>query len=111
MREGEGTACPCCGYRTLKEGWGSFEVCPICWWEDDGQQLANPLLRDGANAVSLAEAQLYFLISGVSDPRFSDHVRAPAEDEPDPDWRPLENGRDMHGGPMMTAAEPYWLRS
>jgi hypothetical protein len=28
--------CPCCGYRTLMEH-GAFEICILCWWEDDGQ--------------------------------------------------------------------------
>jgi len=27
--------CVCCGYKTLKEQ-GQYEVCPICYWEDDG---------------------------------------------------------------------------
>ncbi|RZJ40579.1 MAG: hypothetical protein EON86_12100 [Brevundimonas sp.] len=89
------TTCPCCGYRTLAEGWGSFEVCAICWWEDDGVH-------------SLAEGQLYFITAGVSDPRFTDHVRAPTEDEADPGWRPLDNGRDLQGDVPASGA-PYWL--
>lgn len=28
-------SCPCCGYPTLPER-GAFEICTICWWEDDG---------------------------------------------------------------------------
>ena len=28
--------CPCCRARTLHER-GSFECCPVCYWEDDGQ--------------------------------------------------------------------------
>lgn len=28
--------CPCCGYKTLEEEVrGSYEICPICFWEDD----------------------------------------------------------------------------
>lgn len=27
--------CPCCGYRTLRER-GDYEICKICFWEDDG---------------------------------------------------------------------------
>jgi len=30
-------SCPCCGYPTLA-GRGTFEICEICWWEDDGQE-------------------------------------------------------------------------
>ncbi len=29
-------SCPCCGYPTLSAR-GDFEICLICWWEDDGQ--------------------------------------------------------------------------
>lgn len=28
--------CPCCGYPTI-EGRGAFEICVLCYWEDDGQ--------------------------------------------------------------------------
>jgi hypothetical protein len=28
--------CPCCGYLTLMERAG-YEICDVCWWEDDGQ--------------------------------------------------------------------------
>lgn len=28
--------CPCCGLPTITT-LGAFDVCPVCWWEDDGQ--------------------------------------------------------------------------
>jgi hypothetical protein len=28
--------CPCCGYRTLLER-GAYDICQVCFWEDDGQ--------------------------------------------------------------------------
>ena len=28
--------CPCCRFPTLSES-NAFEICLICWWEDDGQ--------------------------------------------------------------------------
>lgn len=31
-----GYRCPCCQFRTLHER-GGFELCPVCFWEDDGQ--------------------------------------------------------------------------
>jgi len=34
--------CPCCGYLVFTEPPGSFEICPICFWEDDVSQLAIP---------------------------------------------------------------------
>jgi hypothetical protein len=32
--------CPCCHLPTLSTG-AAFEICPVCWWEDDGQTDAN----------------------------------------------------------------------
>lgn len=29
--------CPCCGYKTMKgKPPGTYEICEICFWEDDG---------------------------------------------------------------------------
>lgn len=30
--------CPCCDYISLPER-GSYIICPICFWEDDGQDI------------------------------------------------------------------------
>ena len=41
--------CPCCGYFTLDaEPVGTFEVCPVCYWEDDDVQAADPAYEGGA---------------------------------------------------------------
>lgn len=32
--------CPCCGYRTIKER-GCYEICAVCYWEDDGSDDVN----------------------------------------------------------------------
>jgi hypothetical protein len=124
MAMGEGVTCACCGYRTLSEGSGSYEICDVCWWEDDPVQLASPLLRGGANKVSLAEAQLYFISAGFSDPRFTTHVRPPADDEvADPAWRPwnarvdaegdqtIRTGLDYFHAACVDPGAPYWLKS
>ncbi|MBW3572176.1 MAG: hypothetical protein KY467_13835 [Gemmatimonadetes bacterium] len=53
--------CPCCGFRTMAEEWrGSYELCPVCNWEDDGVQYEDPDYRGGANAESLNEARAAF---------------------------------------------------
>ncbi len=49
--------CPCCGHRVLGETPGSYEICPVCFWEDDGVQFRWPAMSGGANKVSLIEAQ------------------------------------------------------
>ncbi|MBQ6093927.1 MAG: hypothetical protein IJL09_00855, partial [Lachnospiraceae bacterium] len=32
--KGKKFRCPCCGFYTLEEV-GTYEVCPVCYWEDD----------------------------------------------------------------------------
>lgn len=51
--------CPCCGRRTLPER-GTYELCPVCNWEDDPNQSRNPTSPDGANGLSLAAARKIF---------------------------------------------------
>ncbi|MBN9694084.1 MAG: hypothetical protein J0M24_27910 [Verrucomicrobia bacterium] len=51
-------ACPGCGFRTIDEdSYGTYLICPVCGWEDDAVQLANPCSGGGANRESLAEFQ------------------------------------------------------
>jgi hypothetical protein len=73
---------------------GSFEICPICFWEDDIVQLAFPDCAGGANGISLLEAQQTFILNGVCEARFRAHVRPPGPTDKDPHWRPLNPGRD-----------------
>jgi Cysteine-rich CPCC len=49
--------CPACGFLTLEEPSGSYEICSICGWEDDHVQLRFPLMRGGANKECLVEHQ------------------------------------------------------
>lgn len=53
--------CPCCGFRTLtEEERGSYELCRVCGWEDDGVQYARPDYRGGASVKSLNEKRAAF---------------------------------------------------
>ncbi len=76
--------CLCCGSRTLTAP-GVFELCPVCWWLDDGQdEVDADVVRGGPNGtLSLTAARANFLAYGASDPRFLGRVRAalPAERE------------------------------
>jgi hypothetical protein len=85
-------ACPCCGYKTLDEKPpGTYDICRVCYWEDDLVQFSNPDNKGGANAVSLREAQRRFMESGVCELRFKEYVREPrAGEERDPNWKPLD---------------------
>jgi hypothetical protein len=74
--------CPCCHYRTLYDR-GGFEICPVCYWEDDGQDDEDSdTVRGGPNgSLSLTQARANYLEQGVCDPRFSEHVRPPRPQE------------------------------
>lgn len=87
--------CPCCGHLTLDEGPGDYELCPVCFWEDDGHQLRYPMSPDGANGVSLTEAQQVYAGSGAMHPDFRGKVRTPRRDEPlDDGWRLFDPALD-----------------
>ena len=73
--------CPCCGYRTLTEPPGSYDICPVCYWEDDPIQRQEPDYAGGANVPSLLEARENYKKCGVSETRFADKVRAPYKEE------------------------------
>jgi hypothetical protein len=49
-------ACPCCGSFTLSE-FGGYEICTVCFWEDDPVQFAEPNYSGGANELSLSESR------------------------------------------------------
>jgi hypothetical protein len=74
--------CPCCGYLTLpQEPPGTYELCAVCWWEDDGVQFDDPDRRGGANTPSLNEARENFRSFGASDPDLVSEVRPPRPEE------------------------------
>src|SRR5262245_34825945 len=53
--------CPCCGYRTLDQR-GSYEICELCNWEDDGQDdpHADEIWGGPNGSYSLTEARENF---------------------------------------------------
>ena len=48
--------CPCCHKYEFSEV-GSYEICPVCNWEDDPVQEEDPSYGGGANVMSLNEAR------------------------------------------------------
>ena len=85
-------ACPCCGYRTFDiEPDGTYEICPICFWEDDPIQLEDPNLESGANNVSLKQGQRNFIEFRACDKEMIKHTRKPKKSEQrDENWKMLE---------------------
>lgn len=75
-------ACPCCGFLTYPfPPNGSFDICPVCFWEDDNVQASDPNFYGGANKVSLNEAKRNFVIHGACEKRFQAQARPPMESE------------------------------
>ena len=78
-------ACLCCRYLTLPERDG-YDVCPICFWEDDGQDDYDAdEVRGGSNhnlsltearRLSLTEARRNFAEFGACERRHTVHIRA-----------------------------------
>jgi hypothetical protein len=78
----KGYPCSCCGFLTMPESEpGTFEICPVCFWEDDDFQLNNPEFFGGANKESLIQAQKNFKEFGASSKEFLNRVRAPLSHE------------------------------
>ena len=73
--------CPCCGYYTLDYGPGRFDICQVCYWEDDLVQSDDPNYWGGANVISLNDARENYKNFGASEKCFLDSVRPPTEEE------------------------------
>jgi hypothetical protein len=70
--------CPCCGFKTL-EAPAAMALCPVCWWEDDGQEDddASDIRLTVNGHLSLTEARASYLRCGAADRRFLPYVRKP----------------------------------
>lgn len=74
--------CPCCKYLTIDSiPPGTFEICPVCFWEDDEVQYRNPDFSGGANKVSLNKARANFYSFRASSSEYLKQVRPPKTDE------------------------------
>jgi len=75
-------ACPCCHCRTLADLAG-YEICAVCFWEDDGQGDADAdIIRGGPNGkLSLSEARRNFIALGACEESMVKNVRPPYPDE------------------------------
>jgi hypothetical protein len=70
--------CPCCGFKTLDTP-ATLALCPVCWWEDDGQEDDDASeIRNTVNGeLSLREAREHYSHCGAAHPRFKPYVRKP----------------------------------
>ena len=112
MPSGPQFTCACCGRLTQAEAYGSFEICPVCFWQDDIVQIADPYYEDGANRSNLVEAQKVYKSIGASETRRLEFVEPPTEDQQiDPRWRPFDPARDTSSDETGPTFTPYWLKS
>lgn len=82
--------CPCCGHLVFSESPGSYEICPVCFWEDDLVQLRWPNFEGGPNRLSLVECQRNYQTFGAVESRVLKYVRPAVGSEPvDEGWFPL----------------------
>jgi len=73
-------ACPCCGFLTLPTR-TDWDLCPVCFWEDDPSQAADESDPAGANGLSLQDARTNYALIGAIHESFIDKVRAPEPQE------------------------------
>ncbi len=74
--------CPCCFSRTLTAR-GRFEICEVCYWEDDGQDDADAdVVCGGPNGdLSLTKARENYALTRASDACFAKSLRSPTHAE------------------------------
>ena len=66
--------CPCCDYVSLPER-GNYLICPICFWEDDGQDIDNIDDKSGPNhGITLRQGRENFRQLGACEPEMVQYV-------------------------------------
>ncbi len=82
-------ACPCCGYLTFPtEPGGSYFICPVCFWEDDLDDLREPDRGHGGPnyGISLNQSRDNFREFGAARREDVPSVRPPRPHERPPDF-------------------------
>jgi len=74
-------SCPCCGNRTIGER-GNYEICKVCWWEDEGQdnQHSEQVMGGPNYEISLVMGRYNYLTYGLYDPKRTDLMELKAEE-------------------------------
>ena len=74
--------CPCCGCFTFEDKPnGNYDICPVCFWEDDPIAYDEPNEKFDCNRVSLLQAKENYQAFGACRIDMVSHVRKPNEDE------------------------------
>lgn len=80
--EGGPYRCPCCHFLTLSER-HEWEICPVCFWNDDGQddEDADKVYGGPNHDLSLTEARQNYASFGASSQERRAFVRSPLPSE------------------------------
>ena len=75
--------CEVCGFYTFKNiERDSFEICSVCFWEDDGYNDNPDEVRGGPNQdLSINQAKANFKKFGAYSQHVAQYTRAPRDDE------------------------------
>lgn len=74
--------CPCCGYFTFEsKPDGNYDICPVCFWEDDPMAYDDPYEECSCNKVSLNQAKHNYVEFGACHKDMISYVRKPNADE------------------------------
>ncbi|WP_228376150.1 CPCC family cysteine-rich protein [Chryseobacterium sp. BLS98] len=68
--------CPCCNFKTIFEK-GNYQICPVCFWEDDGN--TDDMKTSSANHMTLKEAKENFKSKGAISDQFLKFVDKESE--------------------------------
>ena len=74
--------CPCCLCKTLHIR-GEYDICPVCFWEDDGQDEddADEVCGGPNGDLSLTQARENYRRIGASREQDLPYIRAPRPEE------------------------------
>jgi hypothetical protein len=98
--------CPSCGFNVFQEPPGSFEICPLCDWEDDRVQLRLPGFAGGANKKNLYQHQFRSVKA------IPLHIREHQGYHRDENWRPLREDERVADGPGIgSESAPYYWKA
>jgi hypothetical protein len=71
--------CPCCDYISLPER-GNYLICPVCFWEDDGQDVDRLDQASGPNhGITLRQGRVNFKQIGACEKRMVKNVLSLAD--------------------------------
>ena len=74
--------CPCCGnYTFVEKPNGNYDICPVCFWEDDPDAYDDIYETWCCNGVSLFQARKNYNEFGACEKSMLVHTRKPYKEE------------------------------